>query len=173
MRHSPVLLLEFGVYEGASIRTWSEILLHPQTPLHGLDSFEGLPEHFDERSELQTGAFSTQGTLPRVTDSRIGFHKGWFGETLPHFSIPDHEFLIISCDADLYSSTIFVLKSLDTHIVPGTLLCFDDLANVQHEPQAFGEYIDWSGKRFQAIAAAVGYQRAVFQCVAASDTKPF
>ncbi len=39
-----VLYLEFGVFEGYSMRYWSMLLLNPESHLHGFDSFEGLPE---------------------------------------------------------------------------------------------------------------------------------
>lgn len=43
-----VLFLEFGVYEGYTLRRWAELLTHPATSLHGFDSFMGLPEDWDE-----------------------------------------------------------------------------------------------------------------------------
>ena len=39
-----VLYLEFGVFRGRTIRYWSRKLRHPETRLHGFDSFEGLPD---------------------------------------------------------------------------------------------------------------------------------
>src|SRR5580704_2143545 len=39
-----VLYLEFGVYQGASMRAWSRLLRSPRAMLHGFDSFQGLPE---------------------------------------------------------------------------------------------------------------------------------
>src|SRR5688572_26618612 len=38
-----VLYMEFGVAAGESMRYWSQALKHPQSILHGFDSFEGLP----------------------------------------------------------------------------------------------------------------------------------
>ncbi|MCX2715910.1 hypothetical protein [Mycolicibacterium sp. J2] len=47
------LYLEFGVFEGRSMRWWSEHLTMPGAALVGFDSFEGLPENwrpgFDSR----------------------------------------------------------------------------------------------------------------------------
>src|SRR5258706_11067629 len=39
-----VLYLEFGVAYGESMSYWSQKLKHPESMLHGFDSFEGLPE---------------------------------------------------------------------------------------------------------------------------------
>src|ERR1700686_553567 len=38
-----VLYLEFGVYQGDTMRYWCRHLTNPQSRLHGFDSFEGLP----------------------------------------------------------------------------------------------------------------------------------
>src|SRR5690349_19329637 len=42
----PVSYLEFGVLKGATLRYWSGLLKHPDSFLHGFDSFEGLPENW-------------------------------------------------------------------------------------------------------------------------------
>jgi hypothetical protein len=39
-----VLYMEFGVFQGRAARHWSKLLRHPESHLHGFDSFEGLPE---------------------------------------------------------------------------------------------------------------------------------
>ena len=41
---TPITFLEFGVFQGESLRWWSEHLENPATRLYGFDSFEGLPE---------------------------------------------------------------------------------------------------------------------------------
>jgi len=49
-----VLYLELGVFEGDATRYWSELLLNPNSNLHGLDSFEGLPEDWRPGRERVT-----------------------------------------------------------------------------------------------------------------------
>src|ERR1700686_293664 len=39
IRDRPVLYLEFGVFRGASMKTWSGLLRNPGSNLHGFDSF--------------------------------------------------------------------------------------------------------------------------------------
>ncbi len=80
----PIDYLEFGVYEGASIRMWSGLNTNPSSRLFGFDSFEGLPEDWPFR--LRKGAFDTNGRVPDVEDSR-DFIVGWFQEPLPRFML--------------------------------------------------------------------------------------
>src|SRR5438067_9994681 len=55
-----VLYLEFGVWQGASLRIWSKLLRNPLSSLHGFDSFEGLPEAWNTKSK---GDFDVKGVL--------------------------------------------------------------------------------------------------------------
>jgi hypothetical protein len=166
VRARKVLYLEFGVHRGASMRYWSGALRHPDSRLHGFDSFEGLPEDFDVAGGYPKGRFSTGGVAPEIDDPRVEFFTGWFEETLPAYEPPEHDVLLVTLDADLYSSTIFVLNQLRSWIRPGTFLYFDDLSRPEHEPKAFDEFIRESGLRFQAVAADRSLNNAVFECVA-------
>ena len=102
LRDQPILYLEFGVYQGRSIRYWSERLRNPDSRFHGFDSFEGLPESWNML--FKKGLFSTNGEAPRIDDPRVKFFKGWFEDTLPDYRPPQHDQLVINIDADLYSS---------------------------------------------------------------------
>ena len=73
-----VLYMEFGVYQGAATRYWSNLLHNPESKLHGFDSFEGMPETWVRPD----GHFSVGGQLPQIDDARVQFFKGWFSETL-------------------------------------------------------------------------------------------
>lgn len=156
----PTLYLEFGVYRGESIRHWSQGLRHAGSQLHGFDSFEGLPE---AGWNWQQGQFDTKGRLPRIDDARVRFHKGWFSDTLPGFTLPAHACLVVNLDADLYSSTIFVLRGLREHLVPGTLLYFDDLLAVDHEPRAIEEFLAESGLALEPVIALRSLASAAFR----------
>jgi methyltransferase family protein len=165
IRDANVLYLEFGVYQGASMRWWSAVLKNPGSHLHGFDSFEGLPEAFDDTGGKYTrGWFSTGGQLPQIDDPRVTFFKGWFSETLPGYSLPDHEVLFINIDADLYSSTVDVLHALRPHIRPGTYLYMDDMSRPDHEPRALEEFMRESGLRFRPLAADVTLNNVLFIC---------
>ncbi len=146
-----VLYLEFGVWQGASIRYWSKLLKNPKSKLHGFDSFEGLPE--DWLQDRPKGCFSTNGQVPVIDDGRVKFFKGWFDETLRSYEVPSHEVLVINVDADLYSSTATVLNALEPYIVPGTFILFDEFHHRLHELKAFDEFIHHTGMRFKLLGA--------------------
>lgn len=156
-----VLYLEFGVFRGDSMRYWSRRLSNPSAKLHGFDSFEGLPETWNIDSPQ--GHFSTNGMIPIIEDSRVRFFKGWFSETLPSYQLPPHDRLVLDMDADLYSSTIYVLKTLRPFIVPGTYIYFDEFADRQNELRAFSEFVLDTEMRFELLAANLDYSKVVFR----------
>ena len=156
-----VLYLEFGVYQGNSIRKWAALLKNPESRLFGFDSFEGLPERW--RSDHRTGTFDTGGAIPHVNDPRVQFIKGWFDQTLPTQQFPEHDRLVINIDCDLYSSTATVLKEVRPIIAVGTYIYFDELDDCAHEQLAFDEFLDDSGMEFELIGATSGFTNAMFQ----------
>lgn len=156
------LYLEFGVWQGASFATWLELLDSPTARFVGFDSFEGLPESWNEYN--QPGHFSTDGREPTVSDGRANFVKGYFEDSLPLFEVPAHEQLILNMDADLYSSTSFVLNRLAEWIVPGTLIYFDEFCDRLHELRAFEEFAAANELRFTPIAATRHLAHVAFEC---------
>lgn len=165
IRDKRVLYLEFGVYKGQSMRYWSKALRHPESKLHGFDSFEGLPQDFDVDGPYRQGTFDLGGAVPNIQDSRVRFFKGWFDEVLPSYIMPDHDVLVLMMDADLYSSTIYVLRHMGPHIKRGTFIFFDEMSRPDHEPRAFDEFMRESGLRFKPICADRGLNRVFFQCI--------
>ena len=164
VRNDRVLYLEFGVYEGDSMRWWSANLSHPEAQLYGFDSFEGLPETWSHGE--RTGHFSTGGRVPELDDVRVRFVKGWFDDTLPSYEAPEHDRLVAVLDADLYSSTAFVLEWLQPKIVPGTYLYFDEFHDRMHELRAFDEFLAQRDVRFRAVAATKDLSQIAFECLA-------
>ena len=111
---APHLVLDFGVYQGRSTRFWADGFTHPDTRIHGFDSFEGLPE--DWAGKMVKGTFSTGGAMPEIDDSRVAFHKGWIQNTLPPF-LRSEQFdrnasLVVHIDIDLYSAALFILSTM-------------------------------------------------------------
>lgn len=159
---SRVLYLEFGVYQGASLRAWSDLLKNPQSQLHGFDSFEGLPEEWNARNPK--GTFDLKGALPQFTDPRVALHPGWFDQTLPAFVLPEHERLVVHVDADRYSSTKQVLEHLQSAVRPGTVVVFDEFLDRQHEWRAFDEFLAAHEEmKFTFLGATANFVQCAFE----------
>jgi hypothetical protein len=158
-----VLYLEFGVFKARTTRYWSAKLRHPEARLHGFDSFEGLPEEWADHASGKI--FNAGGEIPVIADARVKFFKGWFNQVLPTYTVPDHDLLVLIMDADLYSSTSYVLNHLRQYIRPGTLIYFDEMNHVEHEPKAFDEFMKETSLRFRPIAADRTLTYAFFECV--------
>ncbi|MBI3737534.1 MAG: macrocin O-methyltransferase [Chloroflexi bacterium] len=156
IRDRPIDYMEFGVFEGRSMRTWIASNQHPHSRFFGFDTFEGLPEDWrDFIKFLPKGTFSTDGKLPDIHDPRVKFFKGVFQNTLPGFlkDFTAQNRLVINCDADLYTSTLYVLASLNHLIVPGTIVLFDELSSMQ-EFRAFRDYSQSFMRRYKVLAAS-------------------
>jgi len=159
-RKSGGLWIELGVYRG---RTLNYLAAEkPNERFFGFDSFEGLPEFWNDDNPLghfslhgvvpvgaivggnQPGSEPTMNTIP--WKNNIKLVKGWFNETLPPF-IESHpgDIDLIHFDADLYSSTKTAFNILKSRIVPGTMLMFDEITGYpeyrEHEIKAFAEFL--------------------------------
>lgn len=154
------LYLEFGVFEGRSMRWWSEHLRNPGAKLIGFDSFAGLPA--DWRPGLEAGTFATFGP-PKIDDHRVSFEVGWFDETLPGFSMPEHDQLIVNVDSDIYSSAVTVLKWVKPYLKEGTLIYFDEFPDRDHEMRAFREFLESSDIIVRPLAFAQGGVHWLFE----------
>jgi hypothetical protein len=137
----PVDYLEFGVYQGDSIKMWTEINMREESRFFGFDSFEGLPEAWGK--SMQSGDFNVGGRMPLTNDDRVSFVKGWFNDTLVPFlsAFKPRSPLVIHNDSDLYSSTLYLLTKLDPILVEGSVLIFDEFYSSLHEFRAFQDYI--------------------------------
>ena len=69
-------------------------------------------------------------------------------------------------DADLYTSTKYVLEFLRNSITVGDWLYFDEFSNWQHEFRAFREFVWDTGMRFRAVAECNGLWNVAFRRVA-------
>jgi O-methyltransferase len=160
LHNQPIEFLEFGVYKGDSLTEWLRINTHSQSRFWGFDSFRGLPEDWQRfTSTTSEGAFDLEGAVPNIPDGRLCLVKGYFQDTLPSFlehrySHDAHRRIIIHCDADLYSSTLFVLATMNRSLVPGTVLIFDEFSSVLHEFRAFSDFVTCFRRRARGLAAA-------------------
>lgn len=159
--------LQFGVFKGQTARILESFILGPQK-LHLFDSFEGLPEDW-QNTNFDKSAFKlASNEIPNFDPKRSVIHQGWFNETVPKFAatymapIP-----FIHLDADLYSSTRTVLDGLNKNIAPGTILLFDEFFLPTEKGIADDEcraLFDWASdfdRRFQFLWRTEWVQVAV------------
>jgi hypothetical protein len=156
-----VLVLEFGVCEGYSIKYLAALNKNPDSLFFGFDSFEGLPE--DWLFTHPKGTFSTRGEVPTTSDPRMKFVKGWFQISLPEFvrtfwrtfSEEEKEKFapVVHFDADLYSSTLFLLTSLHWLFQEYFFIfdeCFgEELRAFHNYNQAYGISVQFLGRTIQ------------------------
>lgn len=157
-QHAPSrgAVLEFGVYYGRSLKMLQDFM--PDRPLHGFDSFQGLPEEWMPGEPR--GAYSTDGFIPSHIDGAT-FHVGWFEHTLPTFlrQHPHLDVALVHLDCDLYSSTKTVLDHLGPVLRPGVVLVFDDFLSYpdwrRHQKRAFDDACAKFGWAVSILAADI------------------
>jgi hypothetical protein len=165
--------LEFGVHEGKDITRIAAFLasldknatVKAPTTIHGFDSFEGLPEDWnngqyetDGTAVHKAGAFDVKGEAPVIDKlhqlidlggrsspiTNVVFHKGWFDSTVPDFFDQHvHPVAFIHADADLYSSTKTFLEEICCRrlLKAGSVILFDEFWNFEDWQE--GEYKAW------------------------------
>ena len=159
----PGLVLELGVRFGTSIRF---IAKRAGQTVHGLDSFQGLPEAW---GPLPAGTYSTRGELP-VVPPNVELHVGDFSRTLPDLLGRERGPLrFANVDCDLYRSALVALELLAERIVPGTVLCFDEYFAYpgwrDGEFAAFRQAADEHGWQHEYLALSLFSKQAVVRIV--------
>jgi O-methyltransferase len=158
---SKLQYLEFGVFKGESIKFWASKNADKHSLFYGFDSFEGLPENWFPG--MGKGVFNVGGEVPETGDGRILFVKGWFNKTLPGFvgrvQPDDSARIVLHLDADLYSSTYYVLNCLyfQHFIRSGTILIFDEaiVASIADtEFRAFYDFVQAMNIKYTVIGIA-------------------
>jgi tetratricopeptide (TPR) repeat protein len=149
--HLEGLVLEFGVFNGKSIRQIASMV---DGKVHGFDSFEGIPEKWNHEPK---GSYSTQNRLPEVPVN-VTLHKGWFEDSIPAFMaqapVPE-PIRFMNVDCDLYSSTKAIFDFLWKQIVPGTVIVFDEYIGYptwkEDEFRAFNEAVEKYGWQYDIL----------------------
>lgn len=120
----PGIVLEFGVATG---RTLAQLVKHfPNHSVYGFDSFQGLPEAWDQggiKGATYQGEFACDP--PKVDGACI--IQGWFADTLKTFPFdPLPSVSLLHIDCDLYSSTQTVLQYCWTHLAAEAIIICDE-----------------------------------------------
>ncbi len=109
LSNQKIQFLEFGVYRGESIKYFAKKLVNEDNKFFGYDTFYGLPADWQSAKK---GLFSTKGEIPKTDDKRVSFIKGIFQESLDTSVFDKGIKTIVHFDADMYSSTLFLLFKL-------------------------------------------------------------
>jgi len=160
LREAPITYLEFGVCGGYSFRWWVDGNKNEKSRFYGFDTFEGLPESWGTFKKGEMTA-----NMPKIDGLRHGFVQGLFQDTLNDF-LKEHDIsqnrLILHLDADLFSSTLFVLTSLAPYLKEGDIMLFDEFNVPNHEFYAFNTFVKSFYIKYELIAAVNNfYQVAI------------
>jgi hypothetical protein len=161
----PIDFLEFGVFQGDSLRWWLKHNSDPASRFVGFDTFTGLPESW---VGLPPGTFSAGGQLPDFNDSRVSLEIGLFQDTLGGFleRFPLNRKTVIHLDADLYSATLYVLTMLMSNLKQGDIILFDEIGSaygVTHEFRALCDVEAAFGLRYRVLAGADRFVQAAME----------
>lgn len=133
------LVLEFGVWDGGSLLVWRDIF-EEEIPIYGFDSFKGLPEPWNG------WPVGTYATKVRISLPNTELIEGLFADTLfPFLESHPGPCSFVNIDCDLYSSARDILLTLNSRIIPGTLLRFDELYGFN------GAYPGWREGEYRAL----------------------
>ena len=148
--------LEFGVCRGESFLYWMNNCKNTNSRFYGFDTFTGIPEDW---GSVKAGSYSANGKIPETNDTRAQFEVGLFNDTLPPFLNKNDlkNRLIIHHDADLYSSTLYVLIALYPKLKKNDVIIFDEFFSVtkaDHEFRGFIDFLSICPLKFEPIAKA-------------------
>lgn len=166
LKNEAINYLEFGVADGETIFWWLEKNTNPDSRFFGFDTFTGLPEDW---GNYKKGTFDLEGKIPVVNDERAQLYKGLFQETLfdflKTFSNDKKKFILL--DADLYSSTLFVLMTIAPYLTTGDIIVFDEFSAQEHEFLAYKNFLQaFPDIHLKTLAASNNYGCVAFEvCV--------
>lgn len=155
------LWLEFGVFRGNTLnhmaRHKTRFCGSKSTPVYGFDTFTGLPTAW--RPGFAAGAFNLFGVNITILPN-VQLVRGVFIDTLPGFlrmmdAVNGYHSpaSVVHIDCDIYDGARDVLFLLQSRLVPGTIIIFDELFNYpgyeKHEIKALFELM--SGARLRMI----------------------
>jgi O-methyltransferase len=165
----PVVYLEFGVASGSSFFWWLKKNTHPGSVFCGFDTFEGLPEDWGgfKKGAMAFSQAEVNDGWANMHDGRAEFIKGIFQDSLHPFIESDKDLLqsnpkIIHMDADLFSSTIFVLSQLYPYLKSGDIIFFDEFNVANHEFLAFKIFTESFYVKLRPVGAVNNFYQTAF-----------
>ena len=108
-----------------------------------------------------------EGGIPQLADDRCIFIKGLFQNTLPNFlkSFDNNKKLVVHLDADLFTSTLFVLTSLAPYLKPGDIIMFDEFNVPNHEFFAFDIFVKSYYINYEVLGGVNNYYQTAVKIV--------
>ncbi|ANH81341.1 hypothetical protein A8C56_10405 [Niabella ginsenosidivorans] len=165
LRDQAFLYMEFGVASGVSFEWWLQHAQHPETTFWGFDTFEGLPENW--------GPFYKKGAMAHTekayVDTRYRFFKGIFQDTLADAIEQNRTLMrregikVILLDADLFSSTLFVLSQLYPYLKRGDLIILDEFNVPNHEFYAVKLFQECFYRKLEPVSALNNFYQTIFE----------
>jgi O-methyltransferase len=143
-------LIEAGVWRGGMTIFMRAALMAYQITDRKVwvaDSFAGLPEIARQhetfawhRGDMAVSLEAVRNNFARygLLDEQVVFLKGFFSETLP--TAPIRQLSILRVDADLYESTMDVLRNLYAALSVGGYAIFDDYQNLPDCRKAIDDF---------------------------------
>jgi len=140
IKNEAINYLEFGTADCETFVWWLEQNNNAQSHFSGFDTFTGLPEDW---GDYKKGAFDLNGVIPGINDSRADLHKGLFQDTLHDYlkTFINDKPKVILLDADLYSSTLFVLSTIAPFLKDEDIIIFDEFSSQEHEYLAYENFL--------------------------------
>lgn len=161
LKEAAVDYLEFGVASGESIAEWMRLNTQPDSRFFGFDTFQGLPENWNHFGRTtRRGTFSTNGKPPRCeNEPRVSWLIGSFQDVIPGFlrNYNPHNSVVVHLDADLYSSSLYVLAMLNEILRPGTIVLFDEFASFDNEFRALEDFTSAFRRDYRLLACGGPY----------------
>lgn len=155
----PIDFFEFGVYKGVSFKWWVQHITHKDSRFYGFDTFTGLPEDW---GTFKAGHFAIEdNAIPKIDDTRASFYQGLFQQSLLPFlkNYNPEKRKVIHLDADLYSSTLFLLTTLYPYLKSGDILFFDEFSVPMHEFKAFTEWTNAFYVEYEVLGSVNNFFR--------------
>ncbi|MDB4161243.1 class I SAM-dependent methyltransferase [Bacteroidia bacterium] len=154
--------LEFGVAAGNSFVYWEQKITNKAASFHGFDTFTGLPEDW---GHFKKGAMSSNNEMPAIDGNRHHWHQGLFQVTLPRFleNYAGACRKVIHLDADLFSSTLYVLTSLSPYLKSGDILMFDKFNVPLDEFKAFKIWVDSYYIEYEVLGEVNNYYQTAIK----------
>lgn len=156
IRGQAIDYIEFGVASGIAFKWWVERNSNPNSRFYGFDVFTGLPEDF---GVMKKKHYDTKGVTPNIEDNRVTFVAGLFQESLSTFLEEYNSNIrkVVHMDADLYSSTLYVLTKLLPILKKDDIIIFDEFGVPTHEFRAFSDIVSAYQFDFELLAAVNNY----------------